>query len=440
MKYNEAEEYLNSFINYERRIFFPYKKSLKLGRVKYLLDTLGVPYQNLKAIHIAGTKGKGSTATFCSYILASSGFKVGLFTSPHFFDFRERIKIVRSQKSEVRSQKISKKDVVRIIEEFRPHLERMRFTKEWGKLTFFEVYTALAFRYFLENSLDFVVLETGLGGRLDATNVVYPLITIITHIGYDHTHKLGRRLRDIAYEKAGIIKPNVAVVSSFQRRVAWDQIKRKAQTTHSKLFLLGRDFKFHKVRLNNKSSTFDFSFNNCNLDNLRIRMKGIHQIENASLAVAGLCILKDRGLIEKNLEFRKGLKESFIEGRFEVARKMPLIILDIAHNASSFLALSKTIDTYFPGRRIILIFAASKDKDIKNMVNKINFDNIIITSFGNPRSFSPEDIKRVVKSEQALIAKDPREALRLGLKLYKKNSLIVVAGSLYLVAEIKKLL
>ncbi|MCK4809328.1 MAG: hypothetical protein KAS99_00115 [Candidatus Omnitrophica bacterium] len=565
-KYSEVKKYLDSFIDYERKCFFPYKKSLNLKRTEKLLSTLNLSYRDLKVIHIAGTKGKGSCATFCAYILAYSGYKVGLYTSPHFFDFRERIRIVTKhklrdtgvqraeeipRKTRVKDQPaiysymIAKKDVVKIVEEFKLSLERLRFTKRYGKLTFFEIYTAIAFKYFREKNLDFVVLETGLGGRLDATNVVIPLVSIITHIGYDHTQTLGKGLKDIAYEKAGVIKNNISVVSSSQRPSVLEQIKKRAKELNAPLYILGKDFYFCKVKLNGQSTVFDFYppsrskrpafsgkttamvvdsarggsafggecgknaaaadvtkaacfkadnlpkaviseyrghapemfhplainlFRNrgnsagtlrtkvklrpslecrdqsefcpkpVRISNLKLKLKGHHQIENASLVLAGLSILKKEGIINKNLEFKKGIKNSFIEGRFEIVKREPLIILDIAHNPSSFSALGKTINIYFPGREIILIFAASNDKDIKNMLNKVNFKNIIVTAFNNPRSLSCYDLQRRIGLKKTFAAKNVKEALNLGLEIYKKDSLILAAGSFFLIAEIKKLI
>jgi len=439
-KFLKVTEYLDSFVNYEKTVNYAYRKNLKLKRVKHLLKSLDVTCKDFKVIHIAGTKGKGSVATFVAYILASSGFKVGLYTSPHFKSFRERIKIVLSQASQVISNLISKKDVIRLVEEFKPHLEKLRFTKEFGKLTFFEVYTALAFKYFLDNRLDFIVLEVGLGGRLDATNVVKSLSSIITHIGYDHTQKLGTRLKEIAYEKSGIIKKKTPVVSSLQRKEVLKVIINKCRKMHSSLFILGRDFDFNNVRYKKNYTLFDFRFKDFILKNLKVNLKGKHQVENASLAITTLYILKDSKVLANSLNFRRGLQESFIEGRFEIARTNPLIILDIAHNVSSFLALAQSLRIYFPRKKIILIFSASKDKDVRGMLRCIRYDRIIITSFNNPRAHSPWDIKRICCLKNPLLAKDIKEALEIAYKYYNRRYLILISGSLFLISEAKTLL
>jgi dihydrofolate synthase/folylpolyglutamate synthase len=437
----KTKNYLDSFINYERLNSYPYKKSIKLERTKKLLEALNIPYRDLSVIHIAGTKGKGSTATFVAYILACSGFKVGLYTSPHFADFRERIKkLTRSQNHEVATSLISREDVVRIIERFRPRLEYLKSGEQLGKITFFEVYTALAFSYFIEKKLDFVILETGLGGRLDATNVVEPLISIITHIGYDHTHSLGNKLQEIAHEKAGIIKNNSLVVSSSQRKQALKEIIKSCRLKKSDLVILGRDFKFANTKINQDYARFDFKFNDTFLKGLKIRLRGVHQIENASLAVAALLLLKNKGVIKQNLNIKLGLKSSQIEGRFQIVNLKPLVVLDIAHNASSFSVLDKALKDYFPDKKIILIFAASRDKDIRKMLQCIDYDKIIITSFDNPRSLGAAEIKHKCRLKQAKLALNIKEALQVALRQYNSNSVIVVSGSFFIVAEAREML
>ncbi|MDP2924634.1 MAG: folylpolyglutamate synthase/dihydrofolate synthase family protein [Candidatus Omnitrophota bacterium] len=438
--FSEAKRYLDSFINYEKKDKFPYQKSLKLKRVEILLERLYIPYQKLKVIHIAGTKGKGSTAAFCSNILSACGYRVGLYTSPHLFDLRERIQVVSSQNSEVRSQKISKKDVVRILRGIRPCLEKLRFNKDLGNLTFFEVYTAIAFKYFLEKRLDFVVLETGLGGRLDATNVTKPLVAIITHIGYDHTDKLGSTLAEISAEKAGIIKNRIPTVSSLQRKSVYGAIRARCKKMKSQLFSLGRDFRAEKTALCKNYTLFNFKSKKLRLNNLKIYLKGKCQVENASLAIMAISTLKERGLIDKEINFKDGLMSTSFEGRFETILKKPLVIVDVAHNPSAFSVLGENLKEYFSSKKIILIFSASRDKDVKTMLKKLVFSRIIITTFKNPRAFSPYEIKNICKIKGAAITENIKEAFTLAKKLYTSDSLILISGSLFLVSEAKKLL
>ncbi|MCM8756651.1 MAG: bifunctional folylpolyglutamate synthase/dihydrofolate synthase [Candidatus Omnitrophica bacterium] len=385
---------------------------------------------------MAGTKGKGSVANFVSYILANSGYQVGVYTSPHFQDFRERIKVVKNNICEL----IPKKDVIKIVEEFKPYLDKLRYTKRWGKISFFEVYTAIALKYFCQQNLDFVGVEVGLGGRLDATNVVKPLISVITHIGYDHTDKLGKTLKEIAYEKSGIIKTNVPVVTTTQRKEALKTILRRAKIKRSPLYILGKDFFFRNAKIKKDYTVFDFIFEDLILNGLKIYLKGAHQIENASLAIASLHILQKRKIIENKLNFHQGVKKTFLPGRFEIVKEKPLIILDVAHNLSSFVALKNSLGTYFPSKKIILVFAASKDKDIKRMLKTIPYNRIIVTKFNNPRAFLPKEIKRICNLKDAILTDNIKEALNKALSYYNQDNLILITGSFFIVAEVKQLI
>ncbi len=434
--YKQAKDYFDSFINYERTPTFSYKGSLKLERMLWLLKSLHIPYQKLKAVHIAGTKGKGSTAWFCAYLLAGCGYKTGLYTSPHFFDFRERVRIVHSPQSIVHSMMMPRKDVVRIAEDFRKKLKDFKLPEKLGKISFFEIYTAAAFKYFLKQKVDYAVIETGLGGRLDATNVLLPLASVITHIGYDHTDKLGRNLKDIAYEKSGIIKENIPLVCFRQRSGALKEIKKQCRLKKAICFLSGEGFKAQNIRLKNNGTVFDFTFGARTLKNLKIQPKRKIQVENAACALAAFFLLPQIKLTA-DFKIRAALKSCFLEGRFELAKKNPLTILDIAHNVSSFTALSGNLKQYFPGKKIILIFACSSDKDYKNMLKKINYSRIILTRFFNPRSLTPEEIKKSANIKSALIAEDIKAAFKQALKLYQPGWIIVISGSLFLVSETK---
>jgi len=437
--FEDAKNYLNTFINYEKKTNYPYVKTFKLKRIERLLKSLNIDYAKLKSIHIAGTKGKGSTACFCANLLANAGCRTGLYTSPHFFDFRERIQIL-DQRPKIRSNLISKEDVVRLIKEMQPKLEKLRFSRELGALSFFEVYTAIAFKYFLEKNVDFVVLETGLGGRLDATNVITPLVSVITHIGYDHMDKLGGTLPEIAQEKAGIIKKNVDVISAHQVPSVYKVISKRARRMRSKLFVFRKAFKSTNEHLNNRHTRFDFTFGKKRLKDLKIFLKGRYQIENASLALASVLLLKEKGQITGNLNFKDALSNSFLEGRFEVLKKKPLIVSDVAHNEPSFSVLFDNLKLYYPSKQVILIFAASNDKDVKNMLKKIKYKHLILTHFNNPRSFAPEDLKKICGIKKVYMAENINKALETGERLYNRNSLILISGSLFLVSEAKALL
>jgi dihydrofolate synthase / folylpolyglutamate synthase len=429
MKYSQAVEYLNSFINYEKNSFFPYKGSLKLARVFDLFKALEIPYQKLKCIHIAGTKGKGSTAQFCADILAASGYKVGLYTSPHFFDFRERIKIVKSLRSKVREVIILEKDVLSITEDMKPVLEKIRKDKKLGGISFFEAYTALAFKYFLDQKCDYVVLETGLGGRLDATNIVKPLVSVITHIGYDHMDKLGDTLVKIAAEKAGIIKKNVPVVCAPQAKEVLEVIKQKADKLNAPVFLVGKDIKINNLKIKSEFSSFDLISKKLSLINLKIRLKGAAQIENAACAIAAVA------LIDKKAKFKQGLALASLSGRFEIIKQKPLTVVDVAHNSSSFAAVLDNMRRYFPGKKITLIFGCSQDKDAAGMLKIFPYHRLILCGFDNSRAANMVDMKNKLGLTEARLAFDISRAYEIAKEGYDKNSVILIAGSFFLVTE-----
>tara|TARA_B100000315_G_C14588069_1_gene594229 strand:+ start:1309 stop:2664 length:1356 start_codon:yes stop_codon:yes gene_type:complete len=433
--YQETTEYLDSFINYEKISFYPYKISLKSQRMVLLLKHLEIDTSNLKVIHIAGTKGKGSTAYFCAWILASLGFKVGLYTSPHLFDFRERIQIVKNLKSKVTNLLISKKEVCDITAKIKPHLDQFNLPEELGEVSFFEVYTALAFKYFLEKKTDFVVLETGLGGRLDATNVIKPLVSIITHIGYDHTDHLGANLADIAYEKAGIIKEKVPLVLGHQQPSALKVIRQRAEKLQASLHMFGRDFKVKNIKFKAQQTLFDYKFKQTLMEKLKIILKGAYQVENAACAITAINLLKEKKFLKVKNSFKKGLESCDLLGRFQVKSDDPLVVLDIAHNASSFLALKNNLKIYFPGKEIILIFACSKDKNAEAMLKTLKYSYLILTPFSNPRSWDPRAVKETTNIGKTFIAPSVEEAIDRALSLYKSESLILISGSLFLVSQ-----
>ena len=442
-KYQKAKDYLDSFFNYEKISHFSYRRSFKLERMRSLLKYLKINYKDLKVIHVAGTKGKGSTAHFIAYLLAASGFKVGLFTSPHIFDFRERIKIISKEtikSKRIKESLISKFGFIKIIERLKKELGDFKFIEALGQITFFEFSTALAFEHFLKSSVDFCVLESGLGGRLDSTNVVNPLVSIITHIGYDHTDKLGNKLSEITNEKAGIIKRKTPVVCSSQRPSSLEVIKSKCKFKRASLFLLNRDFKIQNIRFQQRYTLFNFKFNDVVLKNLKIHLKGKHQVEKASLALAASFLLERERIVKKRIDYKGGLRESRLSGRFEVVGKLPLMIVDIAHNISSFSVLGNCLRRYFPGKKIILIFACSQDKDAKKMLKKINYSYLILTGFNNPRSRDPLELKELVNGQSVCLAKDIGEALKEARQKYKDKGIIVISGSSFLVSEAKKLL
>ncbi|MDD5027141.1 MAG: Mur ligase family protein, partial [Candidatus Omnitrophica bacterium] len=289
MSYPEAIRYLESLSNYEIISQYPYQEVFKLERIQAFLGLIANPESSLRCIHVAGSKGKGSTCAFLTYILREAGFRTGLYTSPHLADFRERIRILlpgpKSLKSHTEFEgMISRARLAQLVSRLKPFIEKYNRTSKFGPLTFFEVYTVLAFLYFQEEKVDFAVLETGLGGRLDATNVVTPLVSVITPISYEHTDKLGRTLKKIAAEKAGIIKGrNSVVISAVQKKEALAVIRDKCRKKGAELFVTGKNITFR-----GSAKRFTVRGLYADYNDLKIRLCGSHQLENACIALAAI--------------------------------------------------------------------------------------------------------------------------------------------------------
>ena len=423
MTYPQALKYLESLINYERIPEYPYKESLKLERVGDFLALLGNPQEALKSIHIAGTKGKGSTCAFIAYILRYSGYRAGLYTSPHLSDFRERIRIVERQQKRAASSDfegmIPKKELTRLLKKLKPTIESYNKRSEYGPLSFFEVYTALAFTYFKEKKVDFAVIETGLGGRLDATNTACPIVCVITPISYEHTDKLGSTLSAIATEKAGIIKANVTVISAPQEKEARAVIRKRCRQMHAGLHETGKDIAYK---------------------NIKISLIGRHQIVNAAAAIGAVEALSLHGFDVREDAIREGLANTLWPGRCEIVSKNPLIIVDGAQNRASSRALKKTIQDNFTYRKLILILGISRDKDIKGISDELKglADEVILTCADNPRASSPADLKPYFRGKKTYLTKNLKEAKKLALSVSGEKGLILVTGSLFILGEFRK--
>ena len=432
MTYQEAVNYLNSFINYEKKIDYPYsKKVFDLGRINLLLEKLGNPHKGIKFIHIAGSKGKGSVACLCASILKESGLKVGLYTSPHLETFRERIR--------VNDELISKDDVTELIQLMKPSIE------EINSLTFFEVYTALAFLYFKKQGIDLAVIEVGLGGRLDATNVIEPEVVCISPLSFEHTQKLGNTLESIAREKSAIIKKNTTVVCAPQAEEALKVIKEKAAEEQVPLYIVGKDILYQALACNDENQTFKLKAINQEYDSLEINLLGEHQIINAACAVAAVEALSKRinninineGLI------KKGLSSSHWPGRLEVVARNPLIVLDGAQNVASAQALIKALKRHFSYKNLVLVLGISKDKSIAGIVKVLEGEaqKVIITRANLARAAEPEVIASFFKQrEEIKITHSVNEAVSLARKEAEKDDLIIICGSLFVIAEARKTL
>jgi dihydrofolate synthase/folylpolyglutamate synthase len=343
--YAEALNYLYSFVDFSLQKAVTYSpERFKLERMYALVKSLGNPQNSYPIIHVAGTKGKGSVSVLCANTLHEAGYKVGLYTSPHLDDYAERIQI--------NGEFIPHRDLAKLVEEIKPHVDAI------PELTTFEITTALAFMYFALEKVTAAVIEVGLGGRLDATNVVEPVVCVITSISYDHTLLLGESLAEIAGEKSGIIKPGVPVVVSPQQEEARRGIERIAKERSSPLFQVGRDVLYEEIEHSLEKQSFDLWFperGNETRITLSIPLLGSHQVVNAATAYAALDIFRKNGYIINENAIKRGFADVFWPGRFELAQQSPPVILDCAHNRDSALKLRITLMSISRKRSLLIL-------------------------------------------------------------------------------------
>ena len=407
---------------------------MKLGleRVQKMLDGLGNPEKGLKYVHIGGTNGKGSTAAMVSSILSYAGYKVGTYTSPHLTDFTERITI--------RGKKIPKEEVVRLFDELMPIADEMGKTGDG--VTFFEFTTALAIKYFAENEVDIAVMEVGIGGRLDATNVINPIVSVITNIGLEHTEILGDTREKIAREKAGIIKSNGNLVTSADPAI-YALLNGICKERNSKIYLVGSDIKVNPISTSESNQTFDIEGFGKHYDNVSCRLIGAHQLSNAGCAFGVTEVLNQNGfkITEKN--FRGGLMNVVWPGRLEMMQNNPRIILDCAKDPLAMEALKDSLTKIFKYDKLITILSISSDKRIPAMLDEIvPISDLIVATRHNVggRAADPEELAGMASKygKKTMVAKDVNEAIDLAIRASTANSLICVTGSVFLVGEARE--
>jgi dihydrofolate synthase / folylpolyglutamate synthase len=427
--YNQALDYLYSYIDYSLKKSSELARAhFELGRMRALMASLGNPQDTYPVLHVAGTKGKGSTSALMASVLTAAGFKTGLYISPHLQDYAERIQIDRQPIAHVR--------LVELVEQLKPIVAKI------PALTTFEITTALGFLYFATQKVDAAVIEVGLGGRLDATNIVTPRVSVITSLSYDHMAVLGNTLTLIAGEKAGIIKPGVPVVSSPQRDEALAVLEKVSAERNAPLSLVGRDVIFEPVEHSLNGQSFSIVDAHSKITNpviLRIPLLGAHQLVNAATARTAL---QASGLRLTGSDIQNGFAEVRWPCRFEIVRKDPPVVLDSAHNLDSFEKLAQTLDDYFPGKPVILIFGASEDKDVTGMFNalKSRLCRVIGTKAVHPRALEPEQIVETASrlGIPAETAAPVEAALAQALELVTGNKeLVLSAGSMFVTAEVK---
>ncbi|MDP3804208.1 MAG: folylpolyglutamate synthase/dihydrofolate synthase family protein [Candidatus Omnitrophota bacterium] len=427
MTYPEALQYLDSFANYEKKDSYDYKGSFSIDRMKALASTLGNPQDEIKSIHIAGTKGKGSTAAIIYSILKEAGFKVGLYTSPHLVSFRERIRINDSM--------ISEDDIVNILE----RIDRALAGFKDDPPSFFEIYTALCFVYFKEKKVDFAVYETGLGGRLDATNIVHPLVSVITPISYEHTDKLGSTLREIAAEKGGIIKDDSVCVLAPQEPEALRALEKICNEKKTKLIHVGKEINYKEFKADAESEEFSVFGVFGEYPRLLTRLLGSHQVVNSATAIGAIEALRFSGITIPMEAVRKGIESARWPGRLEIVGRKPLVILDGAQNRASALALANAVKKIFKHKNLILVLGVSKDKDVKGILDELLpiSDFVVLTkSKVIERALEPVKIREFIgEDKKVLLTSGIEEALSKVKELAKPEDLILITGSLFLVGE-----
>ncbi len=439
--YQAALEYLYSFIDFSmKKGFHTAPVEFELGRMRNLVASLGDPQNKYPTIHVAGTKGKGSVVAFCASALQAAGYRVGVNTSPHLEDYEERI--------QVNGVPIPRANLVALVEEIKPHVEAIPY------LSTFEITTALAFLYFARREVDVAVIEVGLGGRLDATNVILPKVAVITSVSYDHTYLLGETLAEIAAEKSGIIKPGVPVVCSPQKEEARLVIERIAGECGAPLVQIGRDFLYTPLNhsLDGQSllvwsssdqplvdamieSSGDLDWEPTRLD---ISLLGPHQVENAATAYMALYKLRQAGLSISDPAIRQGFSHTYWPARFEILRRDPPVVIDCAHNRDSALKLRQTLDEYFPNWPVILVFGASEDKDVRGMFTELmpRVQQVIAVKSIHPRSMETETIVDIAHQFYRSVRDIPDivDGLEDALRLAAGEALVLVTGSVFVAA------
>jgi len=431
--YQTALDYILRFADYER---MPRSALVfDLRRMELLLERLGKPQEAARSIHVAGTKGKGSTVAMIASILTCAGYRTGLYASPHLLSFTERI--------QVDGKPIAEDAFARLVELIKPEIEAVNEFGAFGELTTFEILTALAFAYFKEKEADYQVLEVGLGGRLDATNVVKPEVCVITSISFDHVDVLGDTLTQIATEKAGIIKPGSIVVCSPQSPEAMEVVERVCRERGVRLVRVGSDVTWQQKAFSPEGQSFQLKGITGEYD-LNLPLLGEHQLENAATAVVTVEVLAERGAKVSPESIATGLAQVHWPGRLQILQRKPWVIVDGAHNADSVGRLAKALKQYFDFERAVLIFGASSDKNIAGMAAELASlsSTVIVSQSRHPRAMElnalvTEFSKWGIVPE---VAGNVASAVELALAKAQATDLICATGSLFIVAEVMEYL
>ncbi len=430
--YQQALDFLLSYVDFslthQERIA---PERFELERMVNLLDLLGNPHHSFPAIHIAGTKGKGSVSAHCAAALKAAGYRTGLYTSPHLHDFRERI--------QVNGEPISTEDFVNQTEKLKTVTDKL------PGITSYELQTALAFLHFAAMHVECAVVEVGMGGRLDSTNVLTPLVSVITNISLDHTAILGNTLSEIAGEKGGIIKPYVPVVSSPQHPEALEKLRSIAANEKANFTLVGEDLLVKAVSHTLEQQTFQlwWAGEEDQPKQFSTRLLGQHQIENAATAYAALQACAPARITVSDEAVAKGFAQVDWPGRFEIYNGTPPVVFDGAHNRHSAKVLHETMQTYFPQQPIVLVFGASEDKDIAGMFAELlpHTQALLFAQAKHPRAASEEKLQQLASQYDCEIISAPEieDVFPAAMQKAGAEGVILVTGSLYLVGQMRTL-
>ncbi|MHB8898438.1 MAG: bifunctional folylpolyglutamate synthase/dihydrofolate synthase [Thermoguttaceae bacterium] len=451
LPHEAATRFLCGRINYERFASIPYhERAFQLDRMRELLGRLGHPDRAMRIVHVAGTKGKGSTSTMIASMLRAAGRRVGLFTSPHLERIEERMT--------VDGVECPAADFVDLVDMLRPVVDAMDRRREPidgqpDGPTYFDIITAMALVHFARQQVDTAVLEVGLGGRLDSTNVCRPELSVITSISYDHMQQLGSTLESIAREKAGIVKPGVPLVSGVTDDEPRGVIRDVCRAEGSRLIELGTDFTFEYrpprgLDRGDSAGEIDFSCRGADaeyrLDNVQLGLLGHHQARNGAVALAAMLELRRQGWHLPDAALRDGLAAARCPARVELLSRRPAIIVDAAHNAASVKALVDTLNECFSPRRKILVFATTREKDVRGMIEILDsyFDEILVTRYqDNSRAFPPDelaDLARQLTGRDCRVCSKPEQAWQIARQMTTEDDLVCATGSFYLAAEIRQ--
>ncbi|MEX1052424.1 MAG: Mur ligase family protein [Patescibacteria group bacterium] len=441
--YKQAKQYILEFVPKVSKK--PVRGSLSFKRISKFIEMLGNPQNNYPTIHIAGTSGKGSTSYLISKILKTAGYKTGLHLSPHLHSIRER--------AQINNKRISQEKFTEITKKIKPVIEKFN-AKKYGKLYFVQIMQGFAMTYFAQEKVDIAVIETGLGGLYDGTNVVNSTIGVITPIDYDHMHILGKTIDKIAVSKAGIIKKSQsAVISAVQKKTAEEVIIKKAKQEGTNLYIENKDFEVTIKKNTKRGVLFDYVDGDKKISNIFCSLVGPHQAHNAALAIKAALELRKIGYKIKNSHIKKALSDSIHYGRFEIMKLGgKSFILDGAHNEHKFSALVETLSTVYPDDKFICIFSCKKNKEIENSIKmlKNKAKTIVATQFSHPTNAGPHSpievsiiLAKILKAKFSggiIAIPSLPEALSYVIKESEKKDKILVTGSFHTVGEVRKLL